>query len=93
MREMAGVSTLREHRIEHCDKFASKCANSDRFGHWFPLKRNTERQTKRQEEYQEEVASCVHVIDYLTRQFFYMRRHLNGKIGCKYGSRNEEYRE
>ena len=38
MREKAEVSTLRQRRIEICDKFASKCINSSRFSHWFPLR-------------------------------------------------------
>ena len=28
MRQMAGLQTLRHRRIDHCDKFACKCANS-----------------------------------------------------------------
>ena len=38
LRKLAGVSTLRERRIQHCDKFAQKCADSARFEHWFPQK-------------------------------------------------------
>ena len=38
MREMAGVSTLRERRVAACDRFAKKCLSSGRFSSWFPLK-------------------------------------------------------
>ena len=34
MRKTAGI--LRERREEVCVKFAKKCVNSPRFGHWFP---------------------------------------------------------
>ena len=37
MRQMADNTTLRERQIEAMDKFAHKCADSDRFLHWFPL--------------------------------------------------------
>ena len=33
--EMAGLMTLRAHRIEKCDKFAEKCLGSERFLRWF----------------------------------------------------------
>ena len=36
MRKMADVTTLRQKRIDLSDKFAAKCAKSERFGHWFP---------------------------------------------------------
>ena len=42
LRGLAGVTTLRERRVAHCDKFATKCAESSRYGGWFPLK-NTRR--------------------------------------------------
>ena len=57
LRELAGVTTLRVRRIEHCDKFARKCAESDRFSHWFP--RTVGRRSGRnKEEYKEEYARC-----------------------------------
>ena len=31
MREMSGLTTLRDWRIELCDKFAAKCQSSDHF--------------------------------------------------------------
>lgn len=37
LREMAGLSSLRNRRIEHCDRFAVLCAASNRFEDWFPL--------------------------------------------------------
>ena len=36
MREEAGLSTLRQRRIEAVDKFAKSCLGSDRFSKWFP---------------------------------------------------------
>ena len=33
LRALAGVNTLRERRIAHCDKFARKCVASERFKH------------------------------------------------------------
>ena len=38
MRSMAGVTTLRQRRIEMADKFAEKAAGSARFSGWFPQK-------------------------------------------------------
>ena len=89
MRDLAGITTLREQRITQCDKFALKCANSTRFGHWFP--RNTGlRSTRNKLEYKEEYARFNRL---LNSPLFYMRRRLNGKIGKTYGIRNKEYRE
>ena len=89
MREMAGLSTLRERRIAACDKFAEKAASSDRFGHWFPL-RSGRTSSRRGEKYVEEYARCNRL---LNSPLFYMRRRLNGKEGRSYGSRNKEFRE
>ena len=33
---MAGITSLRERRIEACDSFALPCAGKERFGHRFP---------------------------------------------------------
>ena len=33
LRRLAGITSLRDRRVEHCDKFAQKCAASSRFGH------------------------------------------------------------
>ena len=41
LRTLAGVTTLRQRRVEHCDKFASKCAKLPRFEHWFPKKQSS----------------------------------------------------
>ena len=90
MREMAGLDTLRDRRIAQCDRFASKCANSERFSDWFP-KNLARRSTKRKEEmYKEEYASCNRLYN---SPLFYMRRRLNGKEGKLYGERNKQYRE
>ena len=39
MRTLAGIETLRQRRVNLRDKFSSKCADSERFGHWFPERR------------------------------------------------------
>ena len=38
MRRRAGVTTLRQRRIEQCDAFAQKCLKDTRFKGWFPLR-------------------------------------------------------
>ena len=89
LRELAGLETLRERRIKHCDAFAAKCAASRRFSKLFPLRegrisaRNTER-------YKEFYARCDRLKN---SPLFFMRRRLNGKPGKTYGERNREYRE
>ena len=40
MRQLAGVTTLRQRRVEACDKFAAKCLSSRRFQAWFPLRQS-----------------------------------------------------
>ena len=89
LREKSGVKTLRQRRIEQCDKFAAKCAASDKFSHWFPLRggRTSERSG---EKYQETYARCDRLKN---SPIFYMRRRLNGKPGKIYGERYRIYRE
>ena len=87
MRELAGITTLRDRRIEFVDKFAVKCAESDRFGHWFPKKKG--RQTRNSEEYEEKFARCDRLY---YSPLYYMSRRLNGKPGKTYGLRNAQYR-
>ena len=89
MRELADLTTLRERRIEHCDKFAMKCVDSDRFSHWFPPVTGR-RSARNKEEYQEDYARCKRLYD---SPLYYMRRRLNGKPGRTYGERNKQYRE
>ena len=38
MREIAGVTTLRQRRVELTDKFTQKCLKNPRFSSWFPIK-------------------------------------------------------
>lgn len=38
MRRLADLTTLREHRVILCDKFAKKSLTNPRFQHWFPVK-------------------------------------------------------
>ena len=89
MRERAGVTTLRERRVNACDKFAAKCLSSRRFQAWFPL-RAGRASSRRGEAYQEETARCNRLRD---SPLFYMRRRLNGKAGKVYGQRNRDYRD
>ena len=91
MRAMAGVSTLRDRRVQHADAFAAGCAASPRFSEWFPLK--TTRQSRRTgttEKYQETFARCERL---RASPLHYFRRRLNGKPGKIYGERYREYRE
>ena len=89
MRRRAGVTTLRDRRVEQCDKFASKCLKSDRFGQWFPLVRGRRSGRGTTEKYQEITARCKRQMD---TPLFYMRRRLNGKVGKVYGERNKDRR-
>ena len=69
MRQMAELTTLRDRQIEHCDRFAAKCAASARFDHWFPMRGET-RRTRSKEEYVEEYARCDRLYN---SPVFYMR--------------------
>ena len=92
MRERAGVSTLRARRVEACDKFAAKCSEISRFGHWFPRKAAPSQPVrgKRPEIFVEKFARCDRLCN---SPLHYMRRRLNGKDGKLYGARNRKYRE
>ena len=89
LREMAGLTTLRDRRIEATDKFASKCADSDRFYEWFP-EVERQRTTRNRDTYVEQYARCDRLY---YSPLYYMRRRLNGKQGKTYGKRNEEFRK
>ena len=88
MRDKAGVTTHRARRIVLCDKFAQKAAASDRFGHWFPLRKG--RLGRHSEQYQELPARTDRLFN---SPLYYFRRRLNGKSGKTYGERNKKYRE
>ena len=91
LRKMAGVTTLRARRIEHCDKFAKKCLESDRFAGWFP--RSQGRRSSRlagAETFREYFARCDRL---RSSPLHFFRRRLNGKEGKTYGQRYREYRE
>ena len=88
MRKMAGVTTLRQRRIEATDKFAYKCLTSSRFSEWFPAKPVS--RGRKKELYLEEFARCNRLKN---TPIFYMRRRLNGKPGRYYGERNRAYRD
>ena len=92
MRERAGITTLRQRRIDLCDKFAAKTAKNPRFGHWFPVKpnrRNT-RSATAPTQYLETFARCDRLRN---SPLHFLRRRLNGKEGRVYGARNRERRE
>ena len=91
MREMAGITTLRQRRVTLCDKFAAKCADSDRFGHWFRLNQNPRRSSRGTgEKFAEEFARCKR---YYNSPLFFMRRRVNGKVGLEYWERHRERRQ
>ena len=90
MRRIADITTLRQRRVALSDKFAEKCAASDRFGHWFRLNQKGRRSSRGQgEKYEEEFARCQR---YYNSPLFYMRRRLNGKEGLPYWERHRERR-
>ena len=86
MRVKAGISTLRQRRIDLSDKFAAKCIDGDRFRHWFP-ERRASRGSRRGEKYEEFFARCKR---YYNSPLFFMRRRLNGKPGLPYWERHRE---
>ena len=89
MRAKADIPTMRQRRIELCDKFVGKALKDARFGdRWFPL--NTGRSTRVSEKYLEVKARCDRLRD---SPVHYFRRRLNGKEGKKYGERNKYWRE
>ena len=90
MRAMANLTTLRDRRVSHCDTFAGKCASSERFGHWFPLRPVVRSTRARGETYLETFARCDRL---RASPLHFFRRRLNGKVGKTYGKRYSEYRE
>ena len=90
MRELAGVSTLRQRRVDHCDAFAAKCTTSEAYKHWFPLRRGRQTRVSGQHKYAEYYARCERL---RASPLFFFRRRLNGKEGKTYGARYREYRE
>lgn len=88
MRDRAGVTTLRQRRIDLCDSFAEKCLKSVRFCKWFPGKLAPRRSARGTEIYMKEYARCDRLRN---SPLFYMRRRLNGKPGKTYGERNRCY--
>ena len=74
--EKAGITSLKERRINAARKFANKLVNSDRFGHYFPIN-NSERQGMRsRRRYREENARTLRLFN---SPLFYFRRALNGR--------------
>ena len=89
MREDSGLPTLRQRKIDACDKFAEKCIGSERFKIWFPESKPTRRRSRHTLPYQELHARCDRLRN---SPLYYIRRRMNGKAGKTYGRRNEEYR-
>ena len=90
MRSKAGVTTLRQRRIEMADKFEEKAAGSTRFSGWFPRKQPTRSTSRVKDQYLETFARCDRLRN---SPVHYMRRRLNGKLGKTYGERNRKYRD
>ena len=91
MRDIAGITTLRERREEICDKIAAKLLANPRFSAFFPRKetRTSDRSGKKKEVFLE-LKACF---DRLKNSLiYYFRRRMNGKPGKSYGKRNEKYR-
>ena len=88
MRELAGVTTLRQRRVQLCDKFAKQCLKNPRFAGWFPA-RERGRTRRNAETYHESFARCERLRN---SRLFYLRRRLNGKPGKEYGRRYQERR-
>ena len=90
MRGKAGISTLRQRRIELSDKFAEKCLKNERFSHWFRENQKSRRSSRSAgEKYEEGFARCQR---YYNSPLFFMRRRLNGKPGLPYWERHRERR-
>ena len=89
LRELSGLPTLRQRRIDLCDKFAGKCLGSVRFRDWFPENKPT-RRSRHSLKYKEEFARCDRLRN---SPLYYMRRRLNGKEGKVYGKRYCHYRD
>ena len=89
MREKANLPTLRNRRVEQCDKFARKCIASSKFSQWFPLKPMA-RNTRNPERFHELYARCDRLKN---SPLYYMRRRMNGKEGKTYGERYRIYRQ
>ena len=90
---MAGISTLRQRRIDLCDKFAAKASISPRFCHWLPIKwraRATRSGAATAPVYEETLARCDRLRN---SPLHFLRHRLNGKPGKIYGSRNKFWRE
>ena len=92
MRVMSGLPTLRQRRIDICDRFAEKAKDSPRFSRWFPKKTvgRPPRKGVVRDIYIEKYARCDRLKN---SPVFYMRRRLNGKPGRSYGARNRFWRE
>ena len=88
MREKAGLTTLRQRRVDACDKFANNCLRSERFAGWFPASGST-RKSRHTLPYKEFYARCDRLKN---SPLFYMRRRLNGNEGKVYERRNKKYR-
>ena len=72
---LSGLPPLKIRRDRRCDKFATKCANSERFGDWFP-RNDPLRVTRNPLEFKEERARTKRLYN---SPLYHMRRRLNGR--------------
>ena len=89
MRSRSSLLSLRQRRINLCDKFVKKALANPRFQHWFPQKTGRTSLKRPGGVFLEEKARCDRLYN---SPLFFFRRRLNGKEGKTYGSRNEQYR-
>ena len=88
LRKLANLKTLRQRRVQHVDKFASRCVANPRFSHLFPVK-TTRQSARNPEKFIENFARCDRLKN---SPLYFMRRRLNGKEGKSYGERYRIYR-
>ena len=83
LRALAGLTTLRERRIAHCNAFAAKCSRDSRFEHFFPRREHKRRARSSLggEEFLETFARCDRLRE---SPIHFFRRRFNGKAGKNY---------
>ena len=76
-RTLSGLSTLEDRRHKATLAFANKCADSDRFGHWFPERERSRYDLRGREKYTIEFARHERLRN---APIHYMRRLLNDQV-------------
>ena len=82
MREKAGIPLLSERRKNACKVFATKCAASERFGKWFPLREEPVRGRREGTAYRVYQEFSARTDRLYNSPLYYMRRLLNGGEGA-----------